>query len=403
MICRSDGRLDRVGVTTSPTTGKSTQDFMVDAYEKFGAKGGTKTGFAALIERSTGNCWSYFTGKCDPPIWTMRLVESEIGLRMDDYVPEINMGAEAMRCIESWKTAWQRDVLAASGLHVNCALNKAIRKGTFDEKNLTAGAAVSAYALYRWWTEEGQFQNWGSCNRKREKNRRICEDQDNISLTGKTVTEYVIDAFEGTKMTRSQFARAVNASEASVCGWLKGLNEPTVKVLRKIETVSGLPIEEYLPEVDRGVELLRTAPEWPDGFVRWKMARFGVTFGDKRMQEARCGICNENGKLSPSMLVRFCRYYDYWQKHGDAVFRLNGGKMPDGISDEELTAFNVYQSIMGRASVNDFHFCKLRKGVWQFETERWYRGEIDLNEKELRIYSKLDGELSFRRKLNARA
>lgn len=396
MSCRS-----KEGQTVSPSTGKSVKEFLVDAGEVYRLNGGTLTEFSALIGRERGNWYAYMNGRCEPKVYVLQNAQSMTGVKLDDYLPELNAAVRLLSEVDAWKDALTKPMVDMSGIRITEGTRKGALRKSLQPENLRPNQAMGIYRLHEWWMSAGRFMTWEDTADEWHPKAKQPGRDEIVSETGKNVLEYVRAAWKQTGLTQGAFARAIKASPTSTSCWISGRNEPTAGILLRMEAVSGVKLDDYVPEIKRGIELLRNVPKWSDGFVRWKMSRFGLNFGNKRIVEAREGLVNEGGRLVPNMLIRLCRYYEFWIKYGDAGFKLSGGTLTDA-SEEEQVAFDAYQKAMGNAGVQDFDFHRLREGVWEFSTERWYRGEIDLNENELRIYF-MDGALSFRRVLHAGA
>ena len=399
MSCRSEE-----GRTVSPSTGKSVKDFLTAAVKTFCKDGKTLELFCELSERGRGNWYAYLDGRCEPKVGILWNAEKISGIQLDDYVPEINAAVRLLGEVDDWSGALTKAAVEVSNVKMTDGVRRGALKHFLVAEELRSSHAMSIYLQHAWWEREGKYgfrrPMQTPTKRRREKPERQADDKV-VSQSGKDISQYIQAALDKTGLSQGALSRAIKVNQSSFSGWINGRNEPTAGILKRIEAVSGVSLDEYVPEINRGIELLQNVSKWSDGFVRWKMARFGLNFGEKRLSEAKNGIVNVYGRLVPNMLIRLCRYYEFWTKYGDSAFRMSGEKLPDA-DEEEQAAFDAYQEIMGNAGVKDFDFHRIQEGLWEFHTERWYRGEIDLNENELRIYYK-NGNLSFRRTIHAGA
>lgn len=240
--------------------------------------------------------------------------------------------------------------------------------------------------------------------------------------TGYSVTDYVKKAFEHLQISNAEFARRVGVYDSNTIGWQNGKTEPTVGSLRRMEEISGIPIGDYLPEMEHGWTLLNKAREWRSGFVFTRMKTKGVHISAQRCKDALNGIVKDK-KLTVGQLIELHDYYEWWcseeerqkaererkekQRIANLARKAQGRaehcrrllvrrQSLEDASEEEYAILDIYYRVMGTSGADDFNLRRITPRIWACETEH-YRVEFDLDKEELRVFWKETSDLSFRR------
>lgn len=227
--------------------------------------------------------------------------------------------------------------------------------------------------------------------------------------TGKDVFDFLRDALASMQMEDSRIAWRLKTGKESIARWRAGISAPQMKTLERLSRASGVRLEAYLPEAVRGKILLQNAEAWPRGLGWYEMDQQGVGLTRERFAKARRGI-NAGDGAEADMLVKLCAYYDAWsdrQASRGAVCAQQSPKVrrrptprPANAAEEEKMARDLCtRTVFCGDSAQAFKLRRLRKRLWQCESERYYRCEIDLERMELRVYFKPKNALSFIREI----
>lgn len=248
--------------------------------------------------------------------------------------------------------------------------------------------------------------------------------------TGKTACDFLRDAFAQIALDTAEVARQMHVSSVNVHKWRADASVPRFGHLEQLGEISGIPLETYLPEAVRGKVLLQNAQAWPEGFDWQKIGRRRNGISLERLKKARRGVFASE-KCSTNALIRFALYYDEWSNQRaqmrteDAIESVNKryiSKPGEGESEKEAVytpetaarrerfkpssaakeaeyVRDLFGEIMGERVADQYDLHPIAPLVWQFETAKFYRGEIDLWNMELRVYFKPKNALSIRRAL----
>lgn len=212
--------------------------------------------------------------------------------------------------------------------------------------------------------------------------------------TGRDLKEYVKDAIDHAGMSLTDFGQHADTPRSRVSLCYAGRMVPSVRLLHRIENVSGLKVEEYIPEFERGLMLLRNAASWQDGFKHEKLRKYGVSISGERCNDALRGVIHDE-KLSVKTLIDLCNYYDWWSEQ-----KTHEKEKPIRLEDigEEII-FKAYQKVLGTSNVRTFNLHQENPKLWKSETN-CYLIEFDIAANELRVIWKQSGTLSIKRKLS---
>lgn len=248
--------------------------------------------------------------------------------------------------------------------------------------------------------------------------------------TGKTACDFLRDAFARIAIDIAEVARQMRTSSISVYKWRAGASVPRFGHLEQLSEISGVSLETYLPEAVRGKILLQNAQAWPENFDWQKIGRSRNGISLKRLKKARRGV-PDSERYSTNALVRLALYYDEWSNYQaqmraeDAIEAVNEryiSKPSEGKTEKEAVytpktaarrerfkpssaakeaeyVRDLFGEIMGERTIDQYDLHPIAPLVWQFETAKFYRGEIDLWNMELRVYYKPKNALSIRRAL----
>lgn len=217
--------------------------------------------------------------------------------------------------------------------------------------------------------------------------------------TGYTLERYIKEAIDRTRMPHGPLAQLLGTTKGRIYCWCTGQNAPCWRYMRKIESVSGMAIAEYLPEAARGYTLIKNAAAWRDGFRYTAMRRQGVSISWDRHRDALNGIVKE-AQLTAKLLIDLCGYYDRWSE-GRAIPVKPVQQYGMSRTEEQEQALRVYKYVTGTQRPEVFGLQRKRPKLWICETDALYRIEIDLKNLEARVYWKPTGALSLRRPLHA--
>lgn len=411
MNCRSDA--PRRGLTASPTTGKIAKDYLLEAVKAVGGSGRELTKRIGYADASLS---PWFLGQCEPTYGALIRIEEVTGVPIDDYIPEVKKGAELFRHANEWREAFYPNVMKKHAAFIGEKKRLEILRGKYNENTLTIWNLVGVCEYKKWWDTGGANTDIA------------CESYEMrvhpSPTTGKTFSQYVLDRMDERGMSTIQFATFIGESTRSVYRWIREECEPSLTIIRRIEDKFRISINSYIPEINRGVAILENWPSWREGFKPAAMRDHGITFGNGRFNAIRQGYVKEYG-LTIRNLIVVCEYYDDWiAKNGGEKIEADGEMVYVSPEEEEVDeesykakaekeleddeprykeAMKAMRWAIGCFDGAEFKLKRTRKNVWRFETRHFYVCEIDFAEKELRVYYKKDGKLSFRRELYAPA
>lgn len=239
--------------------------------------------------------------------------------------------------------------------------------------------------------------------------------QDNLkSETGRTVRDYMLAAVEATGGGR-KLAEAIGRNEERIYNWASGAQLPKVRMLLGIEEKSGVSLDEYLPEIRRGMRAVEEMRKAGQGISKRDRAALGI--GHNSWCDYMRGDRAADG-LSLITLFAVCRFYEGKIKplpkpprkkprptaEGELVVKAEPTAKPTRkLSAEEMRremAYGFYKQAMGTGDARDFDFGEAADGSYRFWTAH-YDGIIDLRAMELRVIFRRTGRISIRRDLHA--
>ena len=234
------------------------------------------------------------------------------------------------------------------------------------------------------------------------------------SETGRTVRDYMLAAVEAAGSGR-KLAEAIGRNEERIYNWASGNTEPKVRTLLEIEEKSGANLDEYLPEIRRGMRAAEELRKADRTISKRDRAALGI--GHNNWCEYMRGDRAADG-LSLTTLFAVCRFCEGKIKllpkpprkkprpavEGELVMDAKPTAKPKRkLSAEERRremAYGFYRQAMGTGDARGFDFGESADGIYRFRTTH-YDGVIDLRAMELRVIFRRTGRISVRRDLHA--
>ena len=186
-------------------------------------------------------------------------------------------------------------------------------------------------------------------------------------------------------------------------------------MLLEIEEKSGVSLDEYLPEIRRGMRAVEEMRKAGQGISRRDRTALGI--GHNNWCDYMRGDRAADG-LSLTTLFAACRFFEGKikplpkpprKKHrptaeGEIVVKAEPTSKPKRkLSAEEMRremAYGFYRKAMDTGDARDFDFEEAADGSYRFRTAH-YDGIIDLMAMELRVIFRRTGHISIRRDLHA--
>lgn len=345
-----------------------------------------------ILEKMIGrNMTSWLTNQCEPNYGSLINIEAASGVDLDEYLPEVKKGVALLRNAREWADAFNPTVLRQNADFIGDARGRDALKGTLREDTLKISTLISVCRYREMW-ERGEIV-------VQPKETRRSEYQSSPT-TGRRLAEYVADVLDMNKISAARLAGSIESNTRDVHRWVSGQTEPRLVMIRKIEKKYGLPIAQYIPEVERAVWLLQNWKTWREDFTKNKLDQNGIFFSHDKFNAILRGELDE-GRLTVQKCIRICNYYE--ERHGaiednEDLTTVHGVPME---KDEPglMQATKAMRWAIGLFRASEFNLQHIKKNVWQFETRRFYTCEIDFEKNELRVYFKKTGELSFRKEL----
>lgn len=388
------------GATVSPTTGKTAIDFVNAAVIACGSQ----TALANEAGLSTPSLvWAWLRGVCEPTYGALIAMERASGVSLDEYVPEVKRGAELFRKAGEWKEGLSDSVINYAPSFISERKRVQILRGNCREDTLTMCNLVGVCEHKKWWDEEGS------------KVERVYAKKTAMNAsptTGKAFVDYLRDRMQERGMGCEAFGRFTKVSSGNISKYERGLGEPSISTVRKIEEACGVSIDRYIPEINRGMAIFKNWESWKNGITLAKLRGHGVAIGIDRYESIRAGIVSEE-MMTIHNAIAVCEYYDQWAEahEGETIAPEKlafseedyAREASIGLEDGEKgyqAALKIARKIIQQCRGSEVKLRRIRRNVWQFETLTVYRCEIDFESGEFRAYyRKRDGELSVRRKL----
>ena len=126
------------------------------------------------------------------------------------------------------------------------------------------------------------------------------------SETGCTVRDYMLAAVEAAGSGR-KLAEAIGRNEERIYNWASGEQLPKVRMLLKIEEKSGVSLDEYLPEIRRGMRAVEEMRKAGQGISKRDRAALGI--GHNSWCDYMRGDRAADG-LSLTTLFATCRFFE---------------------------------------------------------------------------------------------
>lgn len=235
--------------------------------------------------------------------------------------------------------------------------------------------------------------------------------QDNLkSETGRTVRDYMLAAVEAAGSGR-KLAEAIGRNKERIYNWASGEQLPKVRMLLEIEGKSGVSLDEYLPEIRRGMRAVEEIRKAGQGISKRDRAALGI--GRNSWNDFLRGDRGADG-LSLTTLFAVCRFHEGKIKpppkpprkkprpavQGELVVKAEPKRKLSAEERRREMAYGFYKQAMGAGDARDFDFGEAADGSYRFRTAH-YDGIIDLRAMELRVIFRKTGRISVRRDLHA--
>lgn len=231
--------------------------------------------------------------------------------------------------------------------------------------------------------------------------------------TGRTMREYISDSMALIGKTSRQMERDYGFCHVPIGTWVRGESNPSLAVLLRWEKATGLPLNDYIPEIHKGVDLMVRAKEWERGFMYCTRQCSGCHISRGKRAECLAGTITTNG-MWPSTPMAFVAAKKVWDEShaGDEKTeyvpkqktflkaREDDSFDVDVVQvygDEGARAARMCRWATGQNSTKAYGLSRLKEGLWVCELETSYRIEIDTVGKMIRWIWKKTGALSFER------
>ncbi len=162
-----------------------------------------------------------------------------------------------------------------------------------------------------------------------------------------------------------------------ISAWVTDQCEPNYKSLIDIETASGVDLDEYLPEVKKGVALLRNAKEWAEAFNPTVLRQNADFIGDQRGRDVLKGTLRED-TLKISTLIGVCQYHEMWE-HGEIIIQPKEARKAD-YQPSPTTGRCFAEYIADVLETNKINAAQLAKTIGEKNIRgvyRWASGQVE--------------------------
>lgn len=161
----------RAPLYISPTTGKTPNDYALDAYYTSRLPGTREFAKVCGLGKQTVYAWS--ANQTQPSIASMILIERATGRKIADYLPEVARGIELLQRYDEWQGAFRRNRMRKYGIAIAKRARQAILDGCdLASVDIALDSVVKVVGFYDWWmANKERLRGYASGERKRGTNQ----------------------------------------------------------------------------------------------------------------------------------------------------------------------------------------------------------------------------------------
>lgn len=231
--------------------------------------------------------------------------------------------------------------------------------------------------------------------------------------TGKKMSEYIEDSLRLIGKRPFDMEKEYGFYCSPIRSWLRGQSNPSLETLLKWETVTGLPLDDYFPEIHAGLDLMAHAKDWERGFLYCIRQAVGCHISKAKRAECLAGTMTMKGLMpqTPMAFVAAKKLFDEF--HADdpekayvprqKIFlksQADDSTEMDVVNEygeEGTLAAKMCRWATGQNSTKAYGLTRLKDGLWSCELETTYRIELDVGKKMVRWFWKKTGDMRYER------
>lgn len=228
--------------------------------------------------------------------------------------------------------------------------------------------------------------------------------------TGKTMADYIKDSLTRMGLSQHAMAKQYGFNASCVAAWARGVSNPGMMVLQRWEEVTGVPLDDYVPEVYEGLRYMADAPNWRRGF-RFCVRQYPGCHVSRRKENQCLDGAMTIGDIMPATAAAFAsakKMYDtYYAADEDDEEELTPKqrapkaalreRLPKESTPEAMLAVKMCRWATGQNSTRAYQLQRIGEGLWACEMESTYRIEFNTATKVVQWFWKKTGTMSFER------